>query len=557
MDESSLDTLQSGSEDDICKILAEFAAKNAQTFSFPTLDKSTKQKMVDSCLLRLQQKASSRCYASCLETLRILSREKSGLEMLACESSLKILLKHSGIETYASEQGENITVQGGNNKVIIEAQKSLCNIIYNSPVAQRICTKNGCIEGIVQRLKTYKDPDLDADVKYFDMKILFLLTALCAEIRPVLRFELHGFTYLIEVLDLCLKEEDIPKSTLSDRDADLSCEVLKVLFNLTVAVDKNSLDEEEEAHFMRLVSVLHDLLLIETATKDKKEEVESHTVNLLTNMPRDCYEELLTPLTEGAVSAMDNKEVEYDGKNMEAIVVLLEFLNNRLDTPQKNKKESLTPILHCLCETCRANRCIRKFCRSKVLPPLRSEVKRLPEEGHTLRNKLCKLLTNPIQEVKELVADFLFVMCKENVNRMVKYTGYGNAAGLLASRGLMCGGKPTTAQDYSSDSEDSDTEEYGWLRDQCPDSRVNPVTGRWEQDKPNPLEGMSEEQKEYEAMELVNMMDKLCKTGIIQPSMIGPDGKPHPIEHVFELAENAPAPPAAPPGGDEDELDSD
>ncbi|XP_064634394.1 synembryn-A-like isoform X2 [Lineus longissimus] len=552
MDESSLDTLQSGSEDDICKILAEFAAKNAQTFSFPTLDKSTKQKMVDSCLLRLQQKASSRCYASCLETLRILSREKSGLEMLACESSLKILLKHSGIETYASEQGENITVQGGNNKVIIEAQKSLCNIIYNSPVAQRICTKNGCIEGIVQRLKTYKDPDLDADVKYFDMKILFLLTALCAEIRPVLRFELHGFTYLIEVLDLCLKEEDIPKSTLSDRDADLSCEVLKVLFNLTVAVDKNSLDEEEEAHFMRLVSVLHDLLLIETATKDKKEEVESHTVNLLTNMPRDCYEELLTPLTEGAVSAMDNKEVEYDGKNMEAIVVLLEFLNNRLDTPQKNKKESLTPILHCLCETCRANRCIRKFCRSKVLPPLRSEVKRLPEEGHTLRNKLCKLLTNPIQEVKELVADFLFVMCKENVNRMVKYTGYGNAAGLLASRGLMCGGKPTTAQDYSSDSEDSDTEEYGWLRDQ-----VNPVTGRWEQDKPNPLEGMSEEQKEYEAMELVNMMDKLCKTGIIQPSMIGPDGKPHPIEHVFELAENAPAPPAAPPGGDEDELDSD
>jgi hypothetical protein len=49
-------------------------------------------------------------------------------------------------------------------------------------------------------------------------------------------------------------------------------------------------------------------------------------------MPRDCYEELLTPLTEGAVSAMDNKEVEYDGKNMEAIVVLLEFLNSRLDT---------------------------------------------------------------------------------------------------------------------------------------------------------------------------------------------------------------------------------
>ena len=34
--------------------------------------------------------------------------------------------------------------------------------------------------------------------------------------------------------------------------------------------------------------------------------------------------------------------------------------------PSKSLKESLTPIIHCLCETCRANRNIRKFCRLKV-----------------------------------------------------------------------------------------------------------------------------------------------------------------------------------------------
>lgn len=50
------------------------------------------------------------------------------------------------------------------------------------------------------------------------------------------------------------------------------------------------------------------------------------------------------------------------------------------------------------------------------------------------------------------------------VDRLIKYTGYGNAAGLLASRGLMLGGsKPTI--DYSSDSEDSDTEEYERVKD--------------------------------------------------------------------------------------------
>ena len=41
------------------------------------------------------------------------------------------------------------------------------------------------------------------------------------------------------------------------------------------------------------------------------------------------------------------------------------------------------------------------------------------------------------------------------------------------------------------------------------DCRLNAVTGRWEETKPDPMEGMSEEQKEYEAMQLVNALDKL------------------------------------------------
>ena len=62
---------------------------------------------------------------------------------------------------------------------------------------------------------------------------------------------------------------------------------------------------------------------------------------------------------------------------------------------------------------------------------------------------------------QELVADFLFVLCKENVNRLIKYTGYGNAAGLLASRGLMgVSQSQRNGTDYSSDDDDSETEEY-------------------------------------------------------------------------------------------------
>ena len=39
------------------------------------------------------------------------------------------------------------------------------------------------------------------------------------------------------------------------------------------------------------------------------------------------------------------------------------------------------------------------------------------------------------------------------------------------------------------------------------------MTGRWEEAKADPMEGMSEEQKEYEAMQLVNALDKLQRLG--------------------------------------------
>ena len=53
--------------------------------------------------------------------------------------------------------------------------------------------------------------------------------------------------------------------------------------------------------------------------------------------------------------------------------------------------------------------------------------------------------------------------------------GYGNAAGLLARKGLMgspMARKPNLEPDYSEDSEDSDTEDYKAVKDD-----INPVTG--------------------------------------------------------------------------------
>ena len=54
----------------------------------------------------------------------------------------------------------------------------------------------------------------------------------------------------------------------------------------------------------------------------------------------------------------------------------------------------------------------------------------------------------------------------------MKHTGYGNAAGLLAARGLLGGKNDRKSMEYSSDDDDSDTEEYSAVV-----NMVDPITG--------------------------------------------------------------------------------
>jgi hypothetical protein len=66
--------------------------------------------------------------------------------------------------------------------------------------------------------------------------------------------------------------------TLSNRDIDYLIEILKTLSNLTVDLPNltNSYviqEEEEEAHLMRLVSILRELLLCYGPTDDKQIEL--------------------------------------------------------------------------------------------------------------------------------------------------------------------------------------------------------------------------------------------------------------------------------------------
>lgn len=71
--------------------------------------------------------------------------------------------------------------------------------------------------------------------------------------------------------------------------------------------------------------------------------------------------------------------------------------------------------------------------------------------------RVSDLITG-LQKIREQEHwNLVYLCCYLLVDNLLKYTGYGNAAGLLVARGLLAGGRGDTQ--YSED-EDSDTEEY-------------------------------------------------------------------------------------------------
>ena len=274
-----------------------------------------------------------------------------------------------------------------------------------------------------------------------------------------------------------------------------------------------------------------------------------------------------------------DQDINYKGNNMEAIAYILSFMSQHtcsylIKNKSLNSKDfkfsnmsidsidHLYPVLMLLSLMCKKNKRIHSFVHLKVLPPLiKQDLMNLPQNGLSIRNRLCRLMTDPNLQLKRLSAQFVFILCKESVNKLVKYTGFGNAAGLLAEAGLMLSGHGDLGA-YSSDSNDSETEDYKKY-----EKEINPITGRIEIDessesndetdsknnesksclikssmfkkakKRDIFKGMTEEQKEYEAMKLVEAFDRLTKIGAVKPATIGNDGKPIEISHVLQLQE--------------------
>ncbi|XP_053599606.1 synembryn-A [Plodia interpunctella] len=548
MDESEVTILtNSDNIEEVSQVLCKFLKTNENVFTFPNMHENNRRVILWTALFQhLQKRSSVAVHALCLATIRVLSRDKSDLENLICEKWITVLIEKAGLYNLMDMEDESmVPLEMPEKDVAVEALKCLCNLAFNSEVVRALCAHTNIAQGLVARLRVYKDIPFKDEIMLFDMKLLFILTALRHDIKIKIKDELHGMDYLISclnelVLEASEKTKDYQASAsggdvegdyclLHDNQQAIACEILKAEFNLIIhsGLDEPS-DEAEEAMYLKLIPVLTSLLNVRTSDEVKLVELHSNIANLLTSVPPNFYPYLTPELTANETAAN-----VYDGRNMDALQSLVQLLHYKLSntTNTKNQYENLSPILTVLVKSARGSRSQRKYLRQSVLPPLR-DVSRPPEKGTTLRNQLCRLLTTPVTSVRDLVAEFLFVLCKEKVGRMVKYTGFGNAAGHLAQKGLLGGGRGAS---YSSSSDDSDTEEY--LQAQ---PHIDPVVGCTRPPRVNPFEGMTEEQKEYEAMKLVNLFDKMVSEGVVKPARVGPDGRPQPVDHVLELRDQPP-----------------
>ncbi|XP_068152061.1 synembryn [Drosophila tropicalis] len=555
MDAEHLKRLEGKEIAHIPAILSEFNTKYADLLVFDTFHTDNQWHDLWLAIFSILDDAElSRLHTQCLNTVRILTRDEFSLQTNYIEQEVNSLLRLARIDAGSSLKlpatPDNLTEEETETKVpesqptdaqweiISEALKCLCNLVYQSADCRRQCLRLHCLDAILKRVASSMRHS--SALEYYDMKLLFLLTALEPAARTRLQIDLNGLTYMTKWLDDKLSEPSCTEEQLG-----IICELLKVMFNVTSAPDKSP--NEHEIQSLHLTGVLRELLLrFGQLATEKERSVVTHAINLLTNISGSCLTELTLKCSNVDGQQQQGQEASakpgkccalcFEKRNVRCLAVLLHYLRQTLaqQETEASSHELLSPVLTVLIKCARSDRIMRHYLRLEILPPLR-DVSQRPEVGQELRNHLCRFLTLPAMILRDLSAELLFVLCKEDVGRMIKYTGYGNAAGLFAKRGILdC--RRVEGADYSSDSEDSDTEEYKQQQ-----QGINPVLGCVEPKlKHNPLDDLSEEQKEYEALQLVNLIEQLRQGGIVQPALIDKDGKPQPLEHILQLQEELP-----------------
>lgn len=146
------------------------------------------------------------------------SRDKTEINAVITENGFKLLSSFANLHSKEID-----SLNADDFKTILESLKCLCNIIFNSTTAQELCSKYNIVDYIINRLQICnKQKNIPYDIKYFDMKLLFLVTALNTNSRTYLRTQLNGLKYLTDGIEEILLECKQNGSLTEDGENQLS-----------------------------------------------------------------------------------------------------------------------------------------------------------------------------------------------------------------------------------------------------------------------------------------------------------------------------------------------
>ena len=135
----------------------------------------------------------------------ICSREKSTLEEVLQDQHVETILHVSGLSTNEPDTASNHGYPGTTSSFILfsiaylfwhksciyiffkiylenlEGLKVLFNMIFQSSAIRTMFVSHGLLEALTNNVKNYTTSTSPTEVKYFTMRTLFIITALCQE----------------------------------------------------------------------------------------------------------------------------------------------------------------------------------------------------------------------------------------------------------------------------------------------------------------------------------------------------------------------------------------
>ena len=244
-------------------LLKQFQVSNSSTKSFDY--KLEDRRKIWESLYKIIKHGEADLQYEALNCARILSRDSNGINEVVSDDLTLTLLRLGHIETGVTSQDD---------KVNVESLKVLSNLMHGSRQVQSYCAQFGFLSKLLDKISSYSSLPSSNDAKIFDCRLLFLFTALLPEQRNIARHNLDAVNILLGVLQTVLAAPEV-----GQEDGSVVCEVLKVLFNISV----NSTQEDTE-ELRAIARRCRDLVRMKIADSETSQKVVSNVVNVVTNM---------------------------------------------------------------------------------------------------------------------------------------------------------------------------------------------------------------------------------------------------------------------------------